>query len=57
MNSFQQCSGDYIFTCDQDDIWESFKIREMSDILDEREEILLLTSNYKAFYQKGRGDG
>lgn len=52
MNGLQQCTGDYIFTCDQDDIWEPFKIREMSEILDRREEILLLASNYKAFYQK-----
>lgn len=52
MNGLQQCTGDYIFTCDQDDIWEPFKIKEMSAILDEKEEILLLASNYKAFYQK-----
>ena len=52
LQGLQQCSGEYIFTCDQDDIWEPFKIQEMSEILDQNKQILLLASNYKSFYQK-----
>lgn len=52
MDGLLKCRGDYIFTCDQDDIWEPFKLKEMYEILEQRPEILLLASNYRTFYQK-----
>lgn len=46
--------GEYIFFCDQDDIWDCNKIEKMTEILDENEEIDLLCSNLEPFYY---GDG
>lgn len=48
---FCECTGDYIFPCDQDDIWAADKIEKMASILDEHEEIDVLTSNYEIFYE------
>ena len=41
-----ECSGEYIFTCDQDDIWMPDKIASMVSIMKEHPQISLLTSNY-----------
>ena len=41
-----RCTGDYIFTCDQDDIWMPDKISVMMSVMTERPEIRLLVSNY-----------
>ena len=41
-----ECSGEYIFTCDHDDIWMPDKIASMVSVLKEHPEISLLTSNY-----------
>ena len=41
-----QTTGDYIFTCDQDDIWKPEKIQVMCEVLEARPEIKLLASNY-----------
>lgn len=46
-------NGDLIFPCDQDDIWESDKLKTMHDIMEKHSEIELLTSNYCAFYDNG----
>lgn len=43
-------TGDYIFLCDQDDLWEVNKIEKMSRILDEDNSISLLCSNLELFY-------
>ena len=43
-----KCTGEYIFTCDQDDIWMPEKIRVMLSVIRERPEIRLLASNYVA---------
>lgn len=51
MNGLKLCTGDVIFTCDQDDIWFPLKIKEMVDILEKRDEIILLASNYERFEQ------
>lgn len=47
-------SNDIIFTCDQDDIWDSRKISVMKSIMDEHTEIDLLTCKYTEFYEDGR---
>lgn len=44
--AFHLCSGDLIFVCDQDDIWQPYKIAEMKKIMEDRPEIELLVSNY-----------
>ena len=41
-----KCTGKYIFTCDQDDIWMPDKISVMLSVISERPEIMLLVSNY-----------
>lgn len=46
-----QCEEDIIFPCDQDDIWYPEKIREMSEILERRNEIDLLACGYSAQYE------
>lgn len=45
-----RASGDYIFFCDQDDIWDKQKIYKMSKVLDRDESINLLCSNLEPFY-------
>ena len=46
MHALSICTGDYIFTCDQDDIWMNDKIQCMVSVMDSRPEIKLLASNY-----------
>lgn len=45
------CHSDLIFLCDQDDIWKSWKIKEMKQIMEEHKEINLLLSNYSVIYE------
>ena len=44
--ALKMATGDYIFTCDQDDIWLPDKISAMTSAMNEHSEILLLASNY-----------
>lgn len=44
--AISKCSGEYIFTCDQDDIWLSDKIEAMINIMKAKPNIKLLVSNY-----------
>lgn len=46
---FDLCGGDYVFPCDQDDVWHLDKIERMVQAMEEKSEILLLTSNYNVF--------
>ena len=48
-----EASGELIFPCDQDDIWEPDKLKVMHDIMVAHPEIDLLTSNCWAFYDDG----
>jgi glycosyltransferase involved in cell wall biosynthesis len=50
INGFRLASGQFIFPCDQDDIWDDKKIENMIEIMDENPQILLLASNYTPFY-------
>lgn len=50
IDGFKKASGDIIFPCDQDDIWHVNKIKEMSEILKEREYINVLVANYTKFF-------
>lgn len=49
-NAIKKCRGDFIFLCDQDDIWEKNKIELMVSAMKKNDEILLLCSNLKSFY-------
>lgn len=42
-NAISKCSGDYIFFSDQDDVWDTEKIKVMSEILDTKPEINVLS--------------
>lgn len=51
-HGLQLCQGDYIFLCDQDDVWDRNKIQMMADVLDKNENINLLVCNYEAFAEE-----
>lgn len=51
-NAIVACHGDYIFLCDQDDIWIKDKIEVMM-VQMLKSNSLLLMSNLKSFYQNG----
>ncbi|MBQ3446807.1 MAG: glycosyltransferase family 2 protein, partial [Synergistaceae bacterium] len=44
--ALRKCAGDYVFTCDQDDIWIPGKIHAMTSAMNDNPGILLLASNY-----------
>lgn len=45
--------GDYIFLCDQDDIWHEDKVKSMVRVMDSHPNIELLVSGYHSFYEEG----
>ncbi len=53
INGLSMAEGDYIFPCDQDDIWHEDKLERMIDIMEERPEIMLLASAYHPLYEEG----
>lgn len=53
IDGLSAAKGDLIFFCDQDDIWKLEKLTEMSQIMESRPEIDVLTSNCEAFYPDG----
>lgn len=55
-NGFDLARGDLIFPADQDDIWHLDKIEKMTRIMEDNQDILLLTSNYH-FFITGSDDG
>lgn len=42
-------TGDYIYPCDQDDVWINDKIEKMSYLMDTNKDIYLLAANYIKF--------
>lgn len=50
MEGIRKCTGDIIFTCDQDDIWNLSKIEKMKSVMEEDAQIGLLVSSYTEFY-------
>lgn len=52
--NFKKCislsTGDYIFLCDQDDIWNNDKLVKMLDIIENNDSIGLLACSYHVFY-------
>lgn len=53
INLLFQASGDIIFYCDQDDIWDLDKIKIMMSILKEKKEILCLATQFISIDSKG----
>ena len=49
MDSFHKATGDVIFSCDQDDVWDKEKIKKMTTCFEENPEIEVLGSNFEPF--------
>lgn len=49
---FDLAMGDYIFPCDQDDIWHLDKVQKMVDCMKKHPEIELLAANYMTFFSE-----
>lgn len=44
--AMELCNGDYIFLCDQDDVWEENKVEEMLKIMQSNDAIHVLASSF-----------
>ncbi len=53
IEGIKKATGDIIFLCDQDDIWYPDKIKDMTEAMDGKEEILLLACDYHVVYKDG----
>lgn len=53
MQGFQKANGDFIFPCDQDDIWDETKIEEMTETMISHSEIDVLCCNIEPFSDSG----
>lgn len=49
-----KCTGDLIFPCDQDDIWDKDKLKKIERVMLDNGDIKLLVTNYKGFYESGK---
>ena len=47
MKAVKMTAGDYIFFCDQDDIWTKQRVQQMVDIMNSNSKILLLGSEFE----------
>ena len=55
---FEMAAGDYIFPCDQDDIWHADKCETMIKCMLDHPELELLASDYNVFFDgKDNGSG
>lgn len=55
---FDSATGEYIFPCDQDDIWHLDKVQKMTECMERHPEIELLAANYETFFsEKDEGHG
>lgn len=48
------CEGDLIFLCDQDDVWNTTKIEELTGLMEEKPQILSMTSNFYLIDTQGQ---
>ena len=48
----QKATGDFIFLCDQDDIWYKDKVQRMTDIMLDQPQINILSGGYKPLVSK-----
>ena len=49
----RKASGEFIFPCDQDDVWDENKIQQMTEAAEADEHILLLACDYRVVYEPG----
>ena len=52
MDSFHKASGDVIFSCDQDDIWDKERVEKMVLCFEENPDMEVLASNFAPFMIK-----
>lgn len=45
--------GEFVFPCDQDDVWKNNKIERMVSVMSQNKEIMLLSSDYQTIYEAG----
>lgn len=48
--AIEKTDGEYVFLCDQDDVWAEDKVRIMIDAIKSHPEIGVLTSDYSVFF-------
>lgn len=53
IRGLSMAEGDYVFPCDQDDIWYEDKLARMVEEMERHPEILLLASSYDPLYEEG----
>ncbi|WP_086313930.1 hypothetical protein A5821_001479 [Enterococcus sp. 7F3_DIV0205] len=53
MDLLNEASSEYIFPCDQDDIWYDDKIEKMSTMMSKNPKIAVLVSNYTEIIEEG----
>lgn len=53
IQGMKKCSGELIFLCDQDDIWNFEKLKKMSAVMENNLNIGLLASTYIETYSDG----
>lgn len=51
-SGFDLATGDYIFPCDQDDIWHPDKVEKMVECMGNNPKIELLAANYVTFFSE-----
>jgi len=51
--SIDKTNGDYIFLCDQDDVWEFNKVEDMMEVLEKNLQIKSLSCSFSKIDQKG----
>lgn len=54
IDGLKLCSGDYLFPCDQDDIWDARKIEIMISVMENNKNINVLASNICEFSPDGK---
>lgn len=53
IKGLQMCTGDIIFTCDQDDIWHPNKVAAITDAMFQDPKIQVLVSDYNEIVESG----
>ena len=54
--ALDKCNGEFVFLCDQDDIWKETKIEEMVSVMERHPDIELLASDYESLNMDSNED-
>ena len=49
INALRKTRGNYVFFCDQDDIWTSTRVQDMIQVMEDNKDIALLGSEFEPF--------